>query len=114
TTAPLKPLAKNGSTSIFPTTKCVKNKLFGTILDILNQGWGWMLLRGTAMTLLISVFGMALGIAIGIAGATIKVSGPRLLSFLVSCYTTVVRSIPELLIIYLLFFGTIQSISDLA
>jgi octopine/nopaline transport system permease protein len=88
--------------------------MFDTILNILNQGWGWTLLRGTAMTLLISVFGMALGIVIGIAGASIKVSGPKLLGVLVSCYTMVVRSIPELLIIYLLFFGTIQSVSDLA
>ncbi|HEY9281049.1 MAG TPA: ABC transporter permease subunit [Eoetvoesiella sp.] len=85
-----------------------------TILNILDEGWGWTLLRGTAMTLFISVFGMALGVAIGIAGASVKVSGIKPLSFLVSCYTTVVRSIPELLIIYLLFFGSIQAVSDLA
>ena len=88
--------------------------MLDTILDILNQGWGWMLLRGTAMTLLISVFGMTLGIAIGIAGASVKVAGTQPFSFLVSCYTTVVRSIPELLVIYLLFFGTVQTLSDLA
>src|SRR3546814_14873118 len=57
---------------------------------------------------------MALGIVIGIAGASIKTSGARLPSLLVSLYTTVVRSIPELLIIYLLFFGSVQAISDLA
>ncbi|HEY9573478.1 MAG TPA: ABC transporter permease subunit, partial [Pusillimonas sp.] len=85
-----------------------------TIQSVLREGWGWTLLHGTAMTLLISVLGMALGIVIGIAGASIKTSGARLPSLLVSLYTTVVRSIPELLIIYLLFFGSVQAISDLA
>ena len=85
-----------------------------TILNILQAGWGLMLLRGAAMTLLIAFFGMALGVAIGIAGASIKVSGFKPLGLLVSGYTTIVRSIPELLIIYLLFFGSVQSAADIA
>ncbi|NYT84891.1 ABC transporter permease [Pollutimonas harenae] len=85
-----------------------------TILSVLREGWGWTLLRGAVMTLLISIVGMALGIVIGILGASIKTSGPKLLGLLVSVYTTVVRSIPELLIIYLLFFGSVQAVSDLA
>lgn len=85
-----------------------------TILEVLREGWGWTLLRGAAMTLLISALGMALGVCIGIAGASIKTAGPRLLGLLVSIYTTVVRSIPELLIIYLLFFGSIRAAGDIA
>src|SRR5690606_24486562 len=88
--------------------------MLDTILAVLRDGWGWTLLRGTAMTLLISVLGMALGVVIGILGASIKTSGPRPLGLLVSFYTTIVRSIPELLIIYLLFFGSIQAATDLA
>ena len=85
-----------------------------TIFNVLREGWGWMFLRGAAMTLLISVLGMALGVVIGITGASIKTNGPRWLRGPVSLYTTVVRSIPELLIIYLLFFGSVQVVSDLA
>src|SRR5690606_1287864 len=85
-----------------------------TILSVLRDGCGWTLLRGAVMTLLISILGMALGIVIGILGASIKTSGPRLLGLLVGIYTTIVRSIPELLIIYLLFFGSVQAVSDLA
>ena len=88
--------------------------MIDTVFNVLNAGWGWTLLRGAAMTLVISVLGMALGIVIGVAGATIKVSGARLPGLLVAAYTTVVRSIPELLIIYLLFFGSVQTVSDLA
>src|SRR5690606_38475731 len=85
-----------------------------TILSVLGEGWGWTLLRGAGMTLLISALGMALGIVIGILGASIKTTGPKFLGLLVSCYTTIVRSIPELLIIYLLFFGSVQAMADLA
>lgn len=84
-----------------------------TLIRILNEGWGWMFLRGAAMTLFIAVFGMALGVVIGISGASIKRNGPRWLSAVVSFYTTITRSIPELLIIYLLFFGSIHPIAQL-
>lgn len=87
--------------------------MLDTLIRILHEGWGWMFLRGAAMTLFISVMGMALGVVIGITGASIKLSGPRWLSGLVSLYTTITRSIPELLIIYLLFFGSIHPISQL-
>jgi octopine/nopaline transport system permease protein len=85
-----------------------------TILTVLREGWGWTLLRGAAMTLLIAALGMVLGTTIGILGAAVKTSGHKLLGLLVSAYTTIVRSIPELLIIYLLFFGSVQPVSDLA
>ncbi|NYT63709.1 ABC transporter permease subunit [Alcaligenaceae bacterium] len=88
--------------------------MLDTTLEVLREGWGWTLLRGAAMTLLISILGMALGIVIGVAGASIKVSGAKALGLMVSAYTTVVRSIPELLIIYLLFFGSVQTASDVA
>lgn len=88
--------------------------MLDTLLDVLSQGWGLMLLKGAAMTIVISALGMVLGTLIGIAGASIKINGPLFLKGLVSVYTTLVRSIPELLIIYLLFFGTIQWASDLS
>lgn len=73
-----------------------------------------MLLKGAGMTIFISIFGIALGMLIGITGASIKINGNRLMRGLVSFYTLIVRSVPELLIIYLLFFGTTQALSDLA
>lgn len=73
-----------------------------------------MLLKGAGMTIFISIFGIALGMLIGITGATIKINGNRLMRGLVSFYTLIVRSVPELLIIYLLFFGTTQALSDLS
>lgn len=88
--------------------------MIDTILHILQSGWASMLLKGAEMTIFISIFGIALGMLIGIAGAAIKTNGSRPLRGLVSLYTLIVRSVPELLIIYLLFFGAAQPLSDLA
>jgi octopine/nopaline transport system permease protein len=46
-----------------------------------------------------------LGLAIGSLGALAKLSGFRALETAADAYTTVMRGIPELLVIYLLFFG---------
>lgn len=88
--------------------------MLDTIIRVLNEGWGWMFLRGVSMTLIISVLGMCLGVLIGISGASLRISAPAPVRALVSVYTTVVRSIPELLIIYLLFFGTTRVAIDLS
>lgn len=88
--------------------------MLDTAYTIWQEGWGLMLLRGAWMTICISICGMALGIVIGIIGASIKQNGPLPFKWLISAYTTIVRSIPELLIIYLLFFGTIHVASDIA
>lgn len=82
--------------------------------EILTSGWGTMLLRGALMTVFISLCGIILGLLIGIGGAALKTGGNRLWRGLVNLYTLIVRSIPELLIIYLLFFATVQPAADLA
>ncbi|MCX5592254.1 ABC transporter permease [Alcaligenes endophyticus] len=88
--------------------------MLDTIINVLREGWGWMFLRGASMTLLISVLGMFLGVVIGISGASLKISAPAPVKALVTAYTTIVRSIPELLIIYLLFFGTTRLAIDIS
>lgn len=84
------------------------------ILQIMADGWGIAILKGAAMTLFIAVAGMLLGCLFGLLGAMGKRSGIGLISGTVTCYTTLIRSVPELLVIYLLFFSTIQGGSQLA
>lgn len=85
-----------------------------SLIDILSAGWGGMLLRGAGMTIFISVCGICLGIVIGVVGATLKTGGNWPVRGVVAIYTLIVRSVPELLIIYLLFFGTVGAASDVA
>ncbi|WGF89239.1 ABC transporter permease [Marinivivus vitaminiproducens] len=70
-----------------------------------DHGWGDEMLRATAMTVAVALASFALGLVLGMAGAAAKLSNSLILRTLGDVYTTLVRGIPELLIIYLLFFG---------
>jgi octopine/nopaline transport system permease protein len=78
------------------------------MLELLSfgpKGWGWQLLSGTAMTVAVSVSAFLIGLLFGSLGASAKLSGNPILRALAEIYTTAVRGVPELLVIYLLFFG---------
>ena len=70
-----------------------------------DAGWGDEMLRGALMTIAVAVCAYALGIVIGSGLAACKLSEWWALRLLAEIYTTVIRGIPELLVIYLVFFG---------
>lgn len=76
-----------------------------TLFGFGPEGWGTILLGGAATTLMLSVTGFALSMAIGAIGAWAKLSGSSLVRMLADGYTTVLRGIPELLVIYVFYFG---------
>lgn len=69
------------------------------------NGWGWAMLLGAAMTLAVAGCGFLLGAAIGTLGAWAKIAGGGIVRALADGYTTVLRGIPDLLVIYLFYFG---------
>ncbi len=69
------------------------------------SGWGRPLLTATGMTLALSLSGFMLSLVIGFLLSAARLSGSRPLAALSRLYTTVVRGVPELLVLYLLFFG---------
>ncbi|MEX2693239.1 ABC transporter permease [Rhizobium mongolense] len=78
------------------------------ILDLVSfgpDGWGKALLAGAWMTILIALAGYSIGAVIGSFGAWAKISGSRGLRIAADTYTTVLRGIPDLLVIYLFYFG---------
>ena len=70
-----------------------------------SSGWGDEMLMGALMTVLVSASSLILGIVIGIIFAACKLSNIFVLKVIANIYTTIIRGIPELLVIYLLFFG---------
>ena len=66
--------------------------------------------RATLMTVAVSLSSMALGLLIGALGAAAKLSAVAPVRWLAEGYTTVARGVPELLVIYLLFFGGNQAV----
>ena len=70
-----------------------------------ETGWGDEMALAALTTLAVAVCAFSLALVIGTLGAAAKLSRLRILRGLLDGYTTVARGIPELLIIYLLFFG---------
>lgn len=75
------------------------------LLSFGDLGWGDELLMGTLMTLALALPAFIVGSAIGTFAAAIRERGRGIGSAIVFCYTTFVRGIPELVVIYLIFFG---------
>jgi octopine/nopaline transport system permease protein len=68
-------------------------------------GWGLLLLRATGMTVTVSCVAFLLGSVLGALIAWARIEGNRGLRFAAEGYTIVLRGIPDLLVIYLLYFG---------
>jgi octopine/nopaline transport system permease protein len=86
------------------------------LLDLLSfgpEGWARALLAGAWMTVLIAISGYLIGGVIGTFGAWAKVSGGQTLRVVADAYTTVLRGIPDLLVIYLLYFGGSAAVTSL-
>jgi His/Glu/Gln/Arg/opine family amino acid ABC transporter permease subunit len=65
----------------------------------------WLLVKGTGVTLALGFCGLGLAMLLGLAGAAAKISGPPVLRKLAEVYTTFVRSVPDLCMMLLLYFG---------
>lgn len=76
-----------------------------SLLAFGDDGWGDEMLRGALMTMAVAVCSYLLGVVIGVFFASLKLSKFVILRFFAEFYTTVIRGIPELLVIYLVFFG---------
>jgi octopine/nopaline transport system permease protein len=79
-----------------------------------DTGWGDELILSCLMTILVSLSAMGLGILIAVFITWAKISRNIFLKILANFYTTIIRGIPELLVIYLIFFGGSASIMYVA
>ncbi|MFZ4215526.1 ABC transporter permease [Pantoea endophytica] len=70
-----------------------------------DTGWGDELARAACVSLSIALCSFVLGIVFGSLFAAAKLSRFTILRLAGDIYTTVVRGVPELLIIFLVFFG---------
>lgn len=69
------------------------------------QGWGMPLIHAAGITVAAAISGFLLGSVLGVGGAALKLSRQPMLRAAGMFYTTVFRGIPEILIIYLFYFG---------
>ncbi|HEY7688889.1 MAG TPA: ABC transporter permease [Dongiaceae bacterium] len=69
------------------------------------KGYGHFLIEGTAMTVMIAVVSMSGAILLGMLGAAAKLSRQRAVRELGRAYTTVIRGVPDLVLLLLVFYG---------
>ena len=69
------------------------------------HGFGDQLLQGAATTIVVAATSVVFGLPLGIGGAAAKLGGGRFLRACAEIYTTVVRGVPDLLIIFVVYFG---------
>ena len=70
-----------------------------------KTGWGDELFYATLMTIAVSVTAMLIGFFFALIFTPLKLSKFKFLNLIGNFYTTVIRGVPELLVIYLFFFG---------
>lgn len=71
------------------------------------------ILHGSLLTVGVSLCALLVSIVLGLAGAAAKLSGRPVLVALATFYTTVIRGIPELVLMLLVFYGGTIGINNL-
>ncbi|NMX65060.1 ABC transporter permease [Pseudomonas sp. WS 5079] len=69
------------------------------------QGFGPLLLQGTWMTIKLSVLSLAVSVVLGLLGASAKLSSLALLRIPAQLYTTLIRGVPDLVLMLLIFYS---------
>ena len=72
-----------------------------------------LLLEGTIVTVELSVGSLFFSVVLGLIGAMAKLSNSRVANRVAGSYTTLIRGVPDLVLMMLLFYGGQQVINDL-
>lgn len=76
-----------------------------SLLSFGEGGWGNQLLAGTWMTVRLALATVPFGLVLGFFVALAKVSDRRWLRFIGEVYSTVFRGLPELLTLFIIYYG---------
>lgn len=90
------------------------SRLFLSIIMIDLQGYGPSIAQGTLLTINVSLTSLALATILGVVGALSKLSNSRALRFCANVYTTVIRGVPDLVLMLLVFYGGQMLVNQLA
>jgi arginine/ornithine transport system permease protein len=71
------------------------------------------ILQGSALTVGVSLSALLVSIVLGLLGAAAKLSGRPVLVAIATVYTTIIRGIPELVLMLLIFYGGTIGLNNL-
>ena len=69
------------------------------------KGFGPLLMQGTWMTIKLSAMSLLVAVLLGLLGASAKLSKLNLLRLPAQCYTTLIRGVPDLVLMLLIFYS---------
>jgi len=75
-------------------------------------GYGPQILAGTVTTLELSILSLIVSFIIGLLGASAKLSKNRIVSGIATVYTTLIRGVPDLVLMLLIFYSLQIWIND--
>lgn len=78
------------------------------------HGYGKSILEGTLVSLEVSLASLIIAMLLGMIGALSKLSRSKILQVVAQIYTTIIRGIPDLVMMLLVFFGGQVFINQLA
>src|SRR5471030_1339827 len=93
--------------------------MFDTLLQNLGlsafslKGFGPLLLEGTWMTIKLSLLSLLVSIVLGLLGASAKLSRSAVLRVPAQIYTTLIRGVPDLVLMLLIFYSLQTWLSSL-
>ncbi len=77
------------------------------------NGYGPLLLAGTWVTVKLALLSLAVAVALGLLGAWAKLSDSWSARLLATAYTTLIRGVPDLVLMLLIFFSMQIYLNDL-
>jgi arginine/ornithine transport system permease protein len=77
------------------------------------QSYFWVILHGSLLTVGVSLLALVVSVLFGLAGAAAKLSGKPVLVWLATFYSTIIRGIPDLVLMLLVFYGGTIGINTL-
>jgi histidine transport system permease protein len=80
---------------------------------MLFQGFGPLILAGTWETVKLAVLSLAASFVLGLVGAAAKLSPNRIVSHIGTAYTTLIRAVPDLVLMLLLYYGLQIALNNL-
>jgi len=78
------------------------------------HGYAGALLEGAALTLGVALGSLAIALPLGLVGAAAKLSHIRTARAVATLYTTLIRGVPDLVLMLLVFFGGQIAVNELA
>lgn len=76
------------------------------------EGYGPLLLEGAKLTLAVGLCAMVIALCLGLVAALCKISGIVPIKGIAGLYTTVIRGVPELVLILLVYYGAPTLVQD--